>query len=488
MSGSTDEFDLERGGDTVLASGRARAAAAGSASPAAPAGGPPAPAVPGLSSDDTHAAPRTPWVPRTPGGSAVGTTTRGLRTTLAQTSTLGRAVTGIVGNVRRSTRALSWVSRAGWVVLAAGVVALVLGRRFGWLELVVLAGGLLALAVGAALFAIGRHPYEVRLRLREGRVVVGERAMGAVEVRNVSQRPVLPARIEMPVGPTRASFALPTLPGGSEHDELFAIPTDRRGVMTVGPVSSVRGDPLGLVRRAVIWTEPEELYVHPRTIRLGQSAAGFLHDLEGRESRDITDADLSFHALREYVPGDDRRHVHWRSSARTGTLMIRQYEETRRSHLVLAVSAQEADYGHPDELELAISAVGSLGLQAIAGEKDLTSLTSHEVLGHRTRRQFLDGLTRIEAVATPVTVVDMARTVTREVQRATVVVLAFGSTVTPHQIRAAGSVLPLGVRAVAIRASTLEEETLRVQRLGAVTVLTLPTLEELPRGFRRLDR
>jgi uncharacterized protein (DUF58 family) len=404
------------------------------------------------------------------------------------TRSVTRAVTGLVEGVRKSRTAISWVSRAGWVVLATAVASLVIGLRLGWMELVVLGGALLTLIVGAVAFAIGRHPYQVTLRLREGRVVVGERAMGALEVVNASQRAVLPARVELPVGAAKASFALPTLAAGAEHDELFAIPTERRGVITVGPVSSVRGDPVGLIRRAVLWTEPEELYVHPRTIKIGGSAAGFLHDLEGRETREITNADLSFHALREYVPGDDRRYVHWRSSARTGTLMVRQFEETRRSHLVLALSVQEQDYAHPDEMELAISAVGSLGLHAIGSESDLTTMTTEEVLAHRTPRQLLDGLTRIEARRSPTTIVDLGRTIARDVQRATVVLLAFGSGVTPDQIRAAGAVLPAGVRALALRASLEEGAELGARRLGNVTVLTLPTLEELPRGFRKVER
>lgn len=404
------------------------------------------------------------------------------------TRSITRAVTGLVAGVKKSRTAISWVSRAGWVVLGSGLVALAVGLRFGWLEIVVLAGSLLTLVVGAIAFAIGRHPYQVALRLREGRVVVGERAMGALVVTNASTRPVLPARIELPVGTAKASFALPTLGAGAEHDELFAIPTERRGVITVGPVSSVRGDPVGLIRRAVLWTEPEELYVHPRTIKIGGSAAGFLHDLEGRETREITNADLSFHALREYVPGDDRRYVHWRSSARTGTLMVRQFEETRRSHLVLGLSVQEQDYAHPEEMELAISAVGSLGLHAIGSEADLTAMTTHEVLQHRTPRQLLDGLTRIEAQRSPVSIVDLGRTIARDVQRATVVLLAFGSAVTPEQIRTAGAVLPAGVRALAIRASLAEDAELSARRLGNVTVLTLPTLEQLPRGFRKVER
>src|SRR5699024_4721769 len=123
---------------------------------------------------------------------------------------------------------------------------------------------------------------------------------------------------------------------------------------------------------------------------------GFLHDLEGQETRDVTNADLSFHALREYGPGDDRRYVHWRSSAKTGTLMVRQFEETRRSHMVVAMSANERDYGDPEEFELAISALGSLGLEAIRGSKDLTAMATDGVIGSATSRRLLDDLTRLE--------------------------------------------------------------------------------------------
>lgn len=403
-----------------------------------------------------------------------------------QTRTFTGTFGEIVVQVRRTSAALNWISRAAWVLLAVGLVSLLAGRRLGWIELVVLGAGFLACLLGATIFAIGRHPYEIGLRLREGRIVVGERAMGGVDVRNIGERSVLPARIELPVGPSVAKFSLPGLAPGEEHDELFAIPTQRRGVITVGPVSSVRGDPLGLIRRAVLWTQPQELFVHPRTIRMGSSAAGFLHDLEGQETRDVTNADLSFHALREYGPGDDRRYVHWRSSAKTGTLMVRQFEETRRSHMVVALSAQDRDYAESEEFELAISAVGSLGLEAIRSVKDLTAMATHEVVPSTTSRQLLDGLTRLESVSSPLTLVDLARSVTRDVLRATVVVLVCGSSVSARDIRAAGAVLPLGVRALAIQTETGAERA--VSRLGSVTVLKLGALEDLPRGFRRMER
>src|SRR5690606_1690719 len=117
------------------------------------------------------------------------------------------------------------------------------------------------------------------------------------------------------------------------------------------------------------WTEHVELFVHPRTVPLHGSSSGFLKDLEGRPTKDLSSSDVSSHALREYAPGDDRRHVHWKTSARTGTLMVRQFEETRRSHLAVVLSTNAADYDDPEEFELAVSVAGSLGVQALREER-----------------------------------------------------------------------------------------------------------------------
>src|SRR5690625_128542 len=93
-----------------------------------------------------------------------------------QTRTFTGTFGEIVVQVRRTSAALNWISRAAWVLLAVGLVSLLAGRRLGWIELVVLGAGFLSCLLGAAIFAIGRHPYEIGLPLREGRIVVGERA------------------------------------------------------------------------------------------------------------------------------------------------------------------------------------------------------------------------------------------------------------------------------------------------------------------------
>ncbi|KAE8763109.1 DUF58 domain-containing protein [Georgenia thermotolerans] len=399
---------------------------------------------------------------------------------------------------------------AGWTVLALGVAATAAGWVLGWLELAALGAALLAVLAAALTFTVGRQPYAVDLRLSAHRVVVGERALGAVVVRNTAARAALPARLELPVGAAEAAFALPVLPAGGEHEEVVAIPTARRAVIDVGPVRSVRGDPFGLLRRAVPWTDVHELYVHPRTVRLAARAAGLLHDLEGRPTREVTTSDLSFHALREYLPGDDRRHVHWRSSARTGTLMVRQYEESRRTHLVLALSGDARDYAGAEEVEVAVSAAASLALQAFAEDADLTALTSGGALPVAAPRPLLDALTRLQAAPGTGGVAALARAAA-QVERASLVVLVCGSIVPVRDLRAAGAVLPVGVRAVAVRVLTdaperpeaegalapdssaahrTAEESGRadVRRVGAVTVVTVAALEDLPRALRAAAR
>ena len=60
-------------------------------------------------------------------------------------------------------------------------------------------------------------------------------------------------------------------------------------------------------------------------------------------------SDLAFHALREYQPGDDRRYVHWRSSAKHGRLLVRQFLDTRRSHLAVVVDTDPGYAGGEDD-------------------------------------------------------------------------------------------------------------------------------------------
>jgi len=370
------------------------------------------------------------------------------------------------------------------VVLVSGVLAWWAGRRFGWFELVVVAlACVVALAIAVA-FVVGRSDYRIRLELTKHRVVVGSRAVGRIEVTSTAGRVQLPSEIELPVGASGATFGLPRLAAGETHEELFTVPTVRRAVIPVGPVRSVRGDGLGLLRREKRWTETIELFVHPRTVPLHGAVSGFLKDLEGKPTRDLSPSDVSFHALREYAPGDDRRHVHWKTTARTGRLMVRQFEETRRSHLVIVLTTAAADYDDPEEFELAVSVAGSLGLQALREERDVTVLLPGQTVRGQTGGRLLDELTRVELADRPVRLAELAREVGEQVPDASAAVLLHGATVPPALVHLAGTRLPIDVRSLAVRC--LPGATVQRRTLADLTTLDLGRLGDLPSAMRRV--
>ncbi|KUM37203.1 DUF58 domain-containing protein [Arthrobacter sp. EPSL27] len=378
---------------------------------------------------------------------------------------------------------LSVVSVLGWSVLAAAILLWTVGQAFGWQEAkaaAIAAFVLFALAVG---FILGRSSYGVVLDLARTRVAVGDSAVGSIAVSNTSARPLLPADLELPVGAATAVFHLPRMKPQQVHEDLFTIPTARRAVIVVGPVRSVRADPLHLLRRQVLWTEPEDLFVHPKTTALAGSAAGFIRDLEGMPTTDLSSADVSFHALRDYVPGDDRRHIHWKTTARTNKLMVRQFEETRRAHLAIALSINTDEYASEEEFELAISAAASIGRQAISEQRDLDVLTQKGPLRCETGRNMLDDMTRIVGAPQRKNAVDLARTLADTVPNASVVFLVVGSNVTAAQLRSAAASVPLGVRSLAVRLQ-LGAAPARAN-IGDLTVLTLGDLSDLAIVLRK---
>jgi uncharacterized protein (DUF58 family) len=387
---------------------------------------------------------------------------------------------------RRARPALAVVSPVGWTVLAAVLASGAIGLALHITELNVLALALLVPLVIAAVFVLGRTSYAITLDLQSHRVVVGTRAVGRVEVRNPTEKSILPSRIELSVGSASAQFLVPRLGPSAVHEELFAVPTRRRAVLVVGPVRSVRDDPLSLMRRQVTWAKAQELYVHPRTVRLDEAASGFLRDLEGTPSSDLSSSDIAFHALRDYSPGDDLRHVHWRTTARTGRLMVRQFEETRRSHVVVALADRAADFEDEDEFELAVSAAASVSVQTMREEKELTALTTTGRQRTTTLRRLLDDYTVIEAHRGRRPLRDLGQACADTAPNASAVVLVVGSLAGPAELNQAATRFPPGVLPIAVRCERGAE--VRRSRLGGLELVTLGRIEDLPMAMRTVGR
>lgn len=404
-----------------------------------------------------------------------------------------RAARRVGHGVREAASALpSVVTPVGWGVLGAAVTALAAGYVWGWAELVVLGWGLTIAAGTAALWLLGSGASRIELTLPTPRVSVGELAEARLIAENPGHRRFGGVQLELPVGDRVLERVLPALPRGGVVDERVGIPTLRRGVVPIGPARTVRADPIGLVRREVVWSGTVLLHVHPRTIPMGALSTGFVRDLEGSPTRDLTSSDIAFHALREYVPGDDRRHIHWRSSAKTGTFMVRQFEETRRSRLIVLLDLDPTAYIGDEEFELAVSAAASLGARAIRDARSIAFVASG-ALGARSpvrqlptvsRDRLLDALSLVQLESRAAALPDVARAA-GETQHG--VSLAFMVTGTAHGVsplRMAASRLPIGVEAVGVRCSPEGEPSAR--QSSGLTIFSIGYLEDLQAMLARV--
>lgn len=307
------------------------------------------------------------------------------------------ALSSIGGAAAAVTRpAASVVRPAGWSVVIAAIGCLVIGRRAGWEELDVLAAFGLVLLGLCALFLIGGTAVDVDLRLSPQRLSVGDPpAVGDISAHNPNRRPLTPVELELQVGERAHRFRLPLLGPDSGHVETFLVPAVRRSVVAVGPARTRRGDPLGLFNRTVERTGVTEVFVRPRTLPLDALGAGLLRDLEGVSTQEISQSDLAFHALREYVAGDDLRHVHWLSSAKSDQLMVRQYLDTRRSHVTVVVDNDRSSFGSPDEFETAMSIAATIARRSFADQFDVTFVCGAQTTDGDVTR-VLDAMCRAE--------------------------------------------------------------------------------------------
>lgn len=408
---------------------------------------------------------------------------------------IARAARRLLADV--SGRAAAVVTPLGWTVLISIPVTLVTGYSLNWVELVVAGCAGIVLVVVAVVYLVGRNSVDITLSVAHTRVVVGHSASGEVVVSNPGSRRTLGVTVEIPVAHGLAELAIPSLARGAERIQQFAIPTSRRGVIAVGPVRTVRADPIGLVRRELVWTGTTELFVHPRTIGIPSMSAGLVRDLEGTPTRDLTNSDIAFHALREYQPGDERRNIHWRSTAKTGTYMVRQFEQTRRSHLVIALSLSSADFATDEEFELAVSVAGSLGSRAIreirevsvvVGEKTpefaVRKVVAVRSLSTRSRSRLLDELAVVDPAETAIAITDIARVAGAQVAGVSVAFLICGSATTPTELRAASTKFPVGVEVIAVVCDP--DAAPRLRSSPGLSVLTIGLLEDLPKSLARI--
>ncbi len=389
---------------------------------------------------------------------------------------------------RRTTQT---ITPTGWFVLLLTVASAVLGASLGWVEAWFVAiAGAVALVIGLP-FLIGNRAYLIRIAVDRIRVVAGSAVQVRVQVENAGVRPALPATSELPVGDALREVPVPFIGPHGSVEIPVAVPAHARGVIEVGPLTLARRDPLGLLRREVTWRDRHLVYVHPKTAPLPPGSAGLVRDLEGASSRRLTDSDLSFHAVREYVHGDALRHVHWRSTAKTGTLMVRQYEESQTARAAILFDANREEYASDEEFELAVSAAASLSLQAVREGRERFvasawapgrlrhSIDGLEELPSNTPQQLLDAWAELEATEEARPIEWLARGLGESRRPLSVVTIVTGSAPDTNRLRRSAVGFTADVAVVVVRCELLADPA--AQLMDDFTLMTVGQLGDLPR-------
>jgi uncharacterized protein (DUF58 family) len=223
----------------------------------------------------------------------------------------------------------------GLAALLAGATALGLGLGLDWVSFDLVGLGLLAVVVLGFLAVARPSRVVIDREIQPPRVPKGSPAIAFLSFANRGRRAVPVTVATQPFGGTRVRTLVPRLRGGERGTRAYRLPTTRRGVFDVAPVEVTRRDPFELFRFSRRHGRVERIWVYPRIVALRTLPTGKTRDLEGPSSDTAPQGSITFHRLREYQPGDDLRMVHWRSSARLGTLLVKHNVDTSQPYTVV---------------------------------------------------------------------------------------------------------------------------------------------------------
>lgn len=377
-------------------------------------------------------------------------------------------------------RAAIPITALGVAVITTAAVAWVLAARYGWDEAAVVAAGALLLAALSLPFLFRRGSFSARLDAEPIRVIEGDPSLGSITICNEGSIRSLPQRAEVLLGDQLVRFDVPSLSPNGTFEQPVLVPTTRRAVVRVGPVTMVKGDPIGLVRRDGVLAEELTVYVQPRRVNLSPVSTGWVRDVDGPTFDNSPRGDIAFHTIREYVPGDDLRHVHWKSTAKTGTVMVRQYVDNRRPELTIVIDETAGSYAAPEEFEIAIRIAASIEVAAArAGQR----VTHHRGLRHAASQRvddLLDDLAAASITERDTLLAATNRALTFDAA-ATVAVVITGSEVRPAPFLRSTRMLERSMRTVSIRVTPGSSS---VRESNAGVAMTVTSVEEFGRFWQ----
>jgi uncharacterized protein (DUF58 family) len=266
--------------------------------------------------------------------------------------------------------ALRGLTTRGRSFLAAGSAAAISAFILGEKDLLRVAILLAMLPLLAAAY-VGRSRYKLACTrsLEPGRAPVGSSARVILRLQNMSRLPtgtlLLEDRLPYALG-SRPRVVLERLGAHQASSVAYTVRADVRGRYPVGPLVIRLTDPFGLCELTRSFPSVDRLTVIPQVVALpAVRLAGEYAGTGDSRARSVAVHGEDDAATREYRRGDDLRRVHWRSTARTGELMVRREEQPWESRATVVLDTRldaHRGEGPTASFEWAVSAAASIAM------------------------------------------------------------------------------------------------------------------------------
>jgi uncharacterized protein (DUF58 family) len=274
----------------------------------------------------------------------------------------------------------------GFALLGLAAGAYVAGRMVGTWELYLFAFAFLATVIVSWLLVIatGRR-IQVSRAVAPERPVAGDEPEFTFVVKNASLLlgPQLTLRSPM-AGLSAEDLELEIESLAPRRSKVLKTHTGRvnRGVHLLPPVQAVAEDPLGIASAGHRVSDPLPVTVYPRVAFLESCALypdmGLKHDWSGQHGL-LTPGASEFRGIRPHQPGEPLSHIDWKSTAKTGILMLREMEEPAGADVTILLDGTAGQLlGQPPDtnFELAVRAAGSIADFALrAGRRGRAALS-----------------------------------------------------------------------------------------------------------------
>jgi uncharacterized protein (DUF58 family) len=255
------------------------------------------------------------------------------------------------------------LTKAGWgtafFVIFVVVSAIQSGANLLFFLASAMIGGIAA-ALAYAPLALGRTSLKISL---PAWAFVGEEAMGELSVVNAKRfLPIVALTVKGDAdGKVELAAAAPVLTAGSSARVDFPIKPSARGVARSARLLVSTAGPIGLARRVktVVLSAAVTVYPKPAEVELPASVRQ-PHD----RGRAATAREGDFAGLRDWRPGDSPKHIHWRSSARAGRLVAKEFAVIEQPEVTVFLDTMGAE---GEAFESAVSRAAGYAVAAAQG-------------------------------------------------------------------------------------------------------------------------